>query len=231
MLFISDSDSEYDNVYWVTGDNQVYITDMGARTRKTESTVQFENPPINIHRIPAETLQPIKRLGREAEMDNTGGSENKIATRFKILLIITGVLLLIGFIYHGIDFVFSLKTYLLVLVGVTVWFGMDYRALQVVRFYNLAFILAAALVFYGYFFAFVNPSPQPHEQKPKDWIFTFFPLIFLSVQKPIRHIFKSILGREPVVGRPMPAFADFIYFILLWLVSGLVLLAIVFLIK
>src|SRR4029078_12021604 len=62
MLFIPDSDSEYDNVYWITGDDQSYITEMGARTRKTESTVKFENPPVNIHTIPAETLQSVKRL-------------------------------------------------------------------------------------------------------------------------------------------------------------------------
>lgn len=163
MLFIPDSDTEYDNVHWVTTNNQVYKTDMGAKTTKIQSNETYQAWDLATTIFPpSETLHIERRNSKSNQVvEDNEKSEEKISGRFKVLLIIITILLIIVFLYRKINIEFSSTLYLFLLVGITAWFLADHEMLRVVRFFNLAFIIAALLVFYGYFFV----PEEPPESK------------------------------------------------------------------
>ena len=52
LIFIPESDDEYDNVYWVTKDNHVYKTDFGGKTFESDISKTYEEAEFNPNGYP-----------------------------------------------------------------------------------------------------------------------------------------------------------------------------------
>ena len=57
LIFIPETDTDYDCVYWVNRDQEVYLTDFGGRTRRLSLAKKFEEPGIEFDQmVPVETF-------------------------------------------------------------------------------------------------------------------------------------------------------------------------------
>lgn len=213
MIFIPDSDDEYDNVYWTGTDNKVYKTDFGGKTTEVNISKNYKQfPDFNIADLPDPEIflsehKPATKLIGEPE------KEENIGKRFKIISIILGLLLIAGlFTYQNNARTFSYIYYILGL-GTWTWFITDYKMLRVIKYYNLSFLIALLIFLYSYYIQKSNPFYSFFDLSG---MFAILPLIFIVIQKPLRIGFKKIMKREPIVERPALSFADFIYTILLF---------------
>jgi hypothetical protein len=220
LIFIPESDDEYDNVYWVTKDNQVYKTDFGGTTIESEISKTYKEIEFKPNEYPPPEIFYSGRFSQpETEPVDEAENERKISKRFKIISILIAALILITLFFYK-DPVTFLKMNAIIGLGIAFWFFCDDKMLQLNKYFNLSFLIAIIIVCYGY---------QVRHQPPFFYKFVgnlklllSFPLLFLVVQKPLRIGFKSIMKREPVIEPPIRSFGDFLYLVLL--IGGVVLL-------
>jgi hypothetical protein len=217
LLFISDHDTAGDNVYGVTADNEGIKIDFGGKLTSVNVSKQFHEPSVDISGLTVtDVLTVLKKtnkplLNKEIKADKTG-------KRFKMgVLIILGLLLLC---YIRIqDTQAFLKFTFAVGFGVWFWLFIDYKMLRINRYYLGSLILSILILLYGYLLV------RHYSSINDPGIFTsgaVNPIFFLILQRPLRFAFKAIMKREPVVDKPAPSFADFVYMFTLWMASLLV---------
>ncbi|MBK7626007.1 MAG: hypothetical protein IPJ16_02195 [Bacteroidales bacterium] len=99
--------------------------------------------------------------------------------------------------------------------GIWGWFVLDYKMLQHLSFFLIAVAISIFPIIYSYIlfqklltfdYRFIKSA-------------SYLPIFLLTIQFPLRRLFIKILKREPVVDKPAPSMADFIYTIILWMTS------------
>ena len=210
-VFIPEDDKNYDNVYAVTQYNDVFKIDFGGKTTKVSIRKEFKKPYINFLKLPLIAIIKIEK----ADLNKVDKSQNSnILKRIKIVSVIIFLSFLLSYIKVG-----DSKTFLLInaaiAYGIWGWFSWDYKMLQRTNFYLISLAIASIVLLYGMFLGQKFISGYSVFIR----VGVTLPIFFLILQLPTRLLFKAIMKREPVVDKPAPSFADFIYLFFLFMSS------------
>lgn len=213
MVYVSNDDTEFDNVYVVTTDNEHYKVDFGGKiTQQTDnkifSTVDISNlkNPITL------SIDPNHKRLKEDK------SDLKISKRFRIIFFVAVIAVLVHFFVPYVsDSVEIIEKWTLFTgIGIGLWFFMDYEMLRLNNFYIKSLLVAIGFFCYGYIFSYY------HQESISDLnsISFIFPLSLLIVQYPTRQLYKLIFNREPEVNNH-GKFVDLIYTMILFFAFAL----------
>lgn len=211
QVYVPENDTEYDNVYIASDDNNVYKVDFGGRTTKLD----FKIDPIQIDPdLLNQSTEPvvIPILKKEVEVSEEIDNINSIGRRFKLIsLIAVSILVLISItLFDNPKLFIDLNFFLNFAIGA--WFFSDYRLLRIDRYFIYSLLFACALLCYGYIIWTLLLGSSVDYIK----IGFFHPISILLIQKPIRLIFKMLFKREPVIENPPPTFWDGVYTVILF---------------
>jgi hypothetical protein len=210
LVFVSPTDEEYDNVYVVSSTQEVYKVDFGGRVTVAKQDISY-NYPDNLKLDLSEAIvidkKESERIKTEKEADNR-------VRRFIIVSCIILCAYVIALFLQPKDVL--LQANLAIGIGVWGWLLFDYKILQSNKLYVASFGLALAIYFYGVFLQ--NQYPD----KRMVMAGASMPIFFLVVQRVLRLLFLGILKREPVVDKPAPTAADFIYMFILLMSTSLI---------
>ncbi|MGQ3677993.1 hypothetical protein [Tenacibaculum discolor] len=209
LVYISQTDREYDNVFVTTSDNENFKVDFGGKITETRDKRIFKYPTDLL----LENPETLKNNRKEIQQKDEKINENGIDKRFKILALIVVSLTLIGIIINQIDSVIFLKFSFFLGLGIGIWFFSDYKMLQSDRHYLYSLGIAI-----GYFLLILTKNGE-FNKNVLDYG-ALYPLTLLVIQKPTRLIYKALLNREPIIDRPPPTFWDGVYMIVLFLGFG-----------
>jgi hypothetical protein len=204
LIYISEDDTDYDCVYVTTSQNEHYKIDFGGRVTETEETKSYYHPE-NLNLQNPEIFKTEK-----VTSDHINGKPVDEISKLPKRLIICSALsaLLLGLNHFimssGRDF-FAVVFF--ITAGIAGWLFFDYKLLQRPRLYLGGLILSFAVLLYG---AYLSNNFTFTESKIA-LLGSFFPMVLLLTQLPARWIFKRIMKREPIVDKPAPSLADFIY--------------------
>jgi len=206
LVYIPDTDKDGDNVFAVTEYNDTFKIDFGGKVKPADGNRQYHVPEIgelsNPEIIRFNKIRTVTNIETDS-LDNPG-------KRFRIIsLILLGAIILSSFMLLKSEATYF-KTTLIIGIGINVWFFADYTMLQVEKYYWYCFCIAIAYFGYGYLI-----KQNSIAEINLDNLGFYFPLNFIIIQKPLRYVFIKIFKREPVVEKPVPSFADFIYVMLL----------------
>jgi hypothetical protein len=212
LIFIHDNDQEFDNVFAVTEDNEVYKIDFGGKVSKTTESKAFKLPDIDFELL--DKGEKIILNKKEIEEKKKVESERSIKKRFNVILIIIALLTLINTLSLVVipnPEVNTLTTYFLC-YGIGTWFFLDYKMLQINKYYNYCFLIATVFLCYSFLIGQLQPFNF-------DMILfsSPFPITLIIIQKPLRLTFLRLFKREPVVDKPFPTFIDGVYTLLLFI--------------
>lgn len=213
LVYISQSDKAFDNVFVTTSENENFKVDFGGkitenrerRIYKQPNDIQFNNPDVLIVR---------KELFLKKELDTN--NSDSIDKRFKIISLIAVILFISTFLTYSItqDVVLFHKLTFYFGMGIWLWFFSDFEMLERLYIYRWCFIIS---ILYGTYAIFLN-----NYYGDLDSIDLYFgalhPLSLLIIQKPLSHLYKTIFHREPKVDKH-GKFADLVYTLILFLSS------------
>lgn len=204
LVFISDFDTEYDNVMVVTENNDCYKMDFGGRLSKIPETRLYIKTSFNEIEAP-ETLKVIPKKNSEIL------EEGKLDKRLKWMFIAIVGLHVFNFLIvkpFSIDRTLSFENVpFLLFIGMSLWFFWDYKLLRSTRRYLKCFGLTCVLLIYVYILA---ETELLHVSK-YEMAVAIFPLIFLLLQWPLRLFFIYLFDREPKIEYRPDSFSNAIY--------------------
>lgn len=210
-IFVPQNDTEYDNVYAVTQYNEVFKIDFGGKTIKSSLIKSFEKPPLDFSVLSSPQIFKKKKVDPKKVALK---EKEKIKRRTSIISLVVVLLILISYAFIGNSKNFSLMTGF-IFWGIWGWFVLDYKMLQHLSFFLIAVAISIFPIIYSYIlfqklltfdYRFIKSA-------------SYLPIFLLTIQFPLRRLFIKILKREPVVDKPAPSMADFIYTIILWMTS------------
>ena len=196
IVYISDNDKEYDNVFVTTEDNETFKIDFGGKVLRQNVSRIFTITDIDTALL--QRPEKISLTKQERDEIETEKAKKSIKKRFRIIL---ALIITIAIINSFSLFVFpnseiSLLTTFILIFSVGIWFHWDYKMLRINEYYRNSFIFAIVCLLYG----FVIKDNLPD----KDVVFLYgfwFPIIYLILQKPTRQFFIRKLEREPIIER------------------------------
>ena len=209
LVYISPNDTEGDNVFVVTSDNETFKIDFGGKIIRVNGNKVYRVPDI-----PQLSNPEIIRLHKKQTANGKKEkSKDNLEKRFRTISLIALSSLIVSLLALLKDNNTFFKATFFLGMGLGVWFLADYKMLQVDKYYLYCFFIAIAFLSYGIlikrqFSESIITLPD---------LGSLYPISLLIVQKPLRLIYKRIFKREPVVDRPPPTFWDFIYTLLLFL--------------
>jgi hypothetical protein len=213
-VFIPENDKDYDNVFAVTQYNDVFKVDFRGKTTKVTVKKEFKKPDFDLDKL--EIIETIK-LERPNSEKLTEFQNNNILKRTRFISFAILLLFLLSYIKVG-----DSKTFLLINAvigyGIWIWFSWDYKMLQKTNFYLNSLLISIIVLLYGIFLGHKFVSGYIGFAKAG----LTLPVFFLILQLPTRLIFRAIMKREPVVDKPAPSFADFVYIFFLFMTSLLI---------
>jgi hypothetical protein len=214
LIYISPNDTEPDNVFVVTAGNKNFKIDFGGKVSVVDERKLFQQPNIQKPEDP-EILRPDRRDIFSQKEDR---SEANIEKRFKIFFLVVVLLFPVSYLIITDTRNFLQATNIM---GYAVWGWLffDYKLLQRNRHYFWLLALSALIIIYGFYL-----EKEFSYQRDAKFLKTgtTLPVFFLILQRPLRFAFKFIMKREPVVDKPVPSVADFIYTFILWMSTLLV---------
>lgn len=219
LVYISKSDTEFDNVYAVNEENKTYKIDFAGKIteisfiEKYSEIIEKEKPISQIIKF-----NPEKKKESKKET-----CISRIKKRFKILFIIfismNCVYFLLPFftLKHSIIFNGTISVSLLTLM----WFLIDEKMLQLSKFYLKSLLISIFFIGFSELFRYIHS--YTFTELPS--LFFFLPFSFLIVQLPVRLFYKKIFNREPKIDR-YGKFTDLVYTLILSLfpilISGMI---------
>lgn len=207
LVYISNKDTEGDNVNVVTEDNETYKIDFGGKITKVNESKRYLIPNFEINSI-AEVLRFDKKENQKKKSEKSKANFEK---RLKIISRIAFSLFVLSLLTLLIDKkVFVDSTWFFgMLLGV--WFLMDYEMLRVDKYFFYCLLSSLIFVVYG----FIIKSIFSIHGIDKLIFGTFYPISILVVQRPVRLIYKWIFNREPVFDKSPPTYWDIVYTVIL----------------
>lgn len=205
LVYISSSDTEYNNVFVTTSENENYKVDFGGKVTKTSEKKVFVYPTDLILENPETIRINRKAIVQKEEKIN----ENRLEKRFKLLSIITFSLTLIGLSINLFNPEIFRKFSFFLGLGLGVWFFGDYKMLQSDKSYLYCLGIAIG---YLLFIVILNGNFN----KGMLDFGALYPITLLIVQKPTRILYKAIFNREPEVDRQPKSYWDIPYMMILF---------------
>lgn len=207
LVYLSPTDREYDNVFVTTKENDNFKVDFGGRITKGEEEKPYSEPAIGALTLLDEIIVENQRKAKVKI------STSAIEKRLKLLVFLLLFTFALSYLWvlTPRDF---MRANGIIAFGVYIWFLTDYKLLQVSKLYYLSLGIAAVIFVYGMFL-----NTYFTEQKEFAQFTMTIPVFLLILQRPLRFGFKKIMKREPVIDKPSPSFADFIYTMLLLIIS------------
>lgn len=214
LVYISQTDKEYDNVFVTTSENENFKVDFGGRITEGRERKTYLYPN-NLNLGISETIkvQNKQELNRQIE-----SRTDKLDKRFKIVATIIISAFALTFLLFRTEDNFLTINYTIAF-AVWGWFTFDYKILQVDKLFFSSVGLGLAILFYGYL---LKNEFSNEDNSPLISMGTTMPIFFLTIQRPLRFAFIKIMKREPKVEKPAPSFADFVYIFILWLTTILI---------
>lgn len=213
-IFVPEDDTEYDNVYAVTQYNEVFKIDFGGKTIKSSLSKNFDKPSLDFSILSSPQILKKKKVDPKKIALK---EKESIKRRISIISLVILLLILISNAFVGNSEHFSMMTGF-IFFGIWFWYILDYKMLQHLSFYLIAFAISIITIIYSYLifqkllpfnFRLIKPA-------------SYLPIFLLLIQFPLRKLFIAIFKREPVVDKPAPSTADFFYTIILWMTSLIV---------
>ena len=208
LVYIPPNDSDKDNVFVVTSNNETFKIDFGGKIAKVSGHKTYTYPDI------PQLLSPeiIRVYKKQAADDKKEKLKDNPEKRFRTISLVALCATIISLFTLFNDNQTFFKATFLLGIGLGVWFLIDYKMLQVDKYYLYCLFIATAFLVYGILIKmhFSNDSINLLD------LGSLFSMSLLIVQKPLRLIYKKIFKREPVVDRPSPTFWDFVYTLLLF---------------
>lgn len=217
LVYLSDNDKEYDNVFVTTEDNETYKIDFNGKVSRVYESKTFSIPDIDTNLLQKpERIALTKREITDVENEKL---KKSITNRFRIILALIIIIAAINssslFIYPNND-ISSITTYLLVFF-VAIWFHWDYKMLRIDKYYCYSIIIALLHLAYGHFI-----REYLSDEDAFLYYGFYFPILYLIIQKPVRLFFIRKFNREPIV-EPHPPLLDGLYGItILFLTVGII---------
>jgi len=209
LIYISENDTDFNNVCVVDSDNLNYRIDFG---RKIALITEFKEyrKPNDFDTLSTE----IVRISRNEIIKNKEEVNIKsIERRFRIITFVFLILLVINSLYLLItsnDKIFSILT-LSLGIGITFWFLLENQMLRVEKFYYKCLTAAVIFLIYNNLIEYIT---QHNSIMTK--LAGLYPFCFIIVQIPVRKVYVKIFKREPELDRS-GKFADMIYTLILML--------------
>jgi hypothetical protein len=214
LVYISPTDTEHDNVFVVTFEQENFKVDFGGKITRIQDAKRYQYPTISLVDQPEIIIKPKQITTKARQMGSRTWHPGK---RWNFLVVFVIMAMVINM---GIEIVAPEKVTkwsLITGTGVGLWFYMDYKMLQIQRYYLYNLIIA---IVYLVFHVLLRAYHQGNMIQSGD----LSPLCILLIQLPTRLVIKSIIGREPVIEKPAPSIWDGIYMAILFI--GLVLIPI-----
>lgn len=209
LVYISQTDKEYDNVFVTTSENENFKVDFGGRiTEGLERKTYLYPNNLNLGESETIKVQNKQDLNRPIE-----SSIDKLDKRFKIISALIFFAFALTFFLFQTEDDFLTINYVIAF-AVWGWLTFDYKILQVDKLYFSSVGLGLAIFFYG---LFLNKNFE--ENIPMIQSVTTMPIFLLIIQRPLRLAFIRVMKREPKVEKPAPSFADFVYIFILWMIT------------
>ncbi len=205
LVYISPDDKDYDNVFVTTSENENFKVDFGGRIIETNESKIFQLPNDIIFDSP-ETIVVEQKQSIRTQIESES-TENQLKKRFTIISTILISAFALTYLILKDDESFFIINYIIAFV-VWGWLFIDYKILQIDKLYYRAVLLGILILGCRYL-------PDSYNNHPLFLTGTSMPLLLLIIQRPMRFVFKHLMKREPVVEKPAPSFADFIYIITL----------------
>ena len=211
LVYISPTDKDYDNVFVTTSENENFKIDFSGKITET-SEKKIYKLPNDLSFDGAETIVIEKKQNLEQlSVENAG----RLERRFKIITVIVFSTFILTYLFFNASANFMIANYTLAF-AVWAWLVFDYKILQINRLYFGSFVIGLVIFFYGYF---LENEFSHYAKSSLVSMGTTIPIFLLVLQRPLRFAFKGIMKREPVVDRPAPSFADFVYMFILMMTS------------
>ncbi|ASV30753.1 hypothetical protein [Maribacter cobaltidurans] len=205
LIYIPSDDTEYDNVYVVTENNNHFKIDFGGGIKKVNSRIPefFKLTPVSTSSINTITVYTKMSVYPDKKQ-----FFKTIEGRFAIISLALLIFLVFHFLYinGNSDMMEKERVTWFLYAGVSIWFYIDGEILKKDILYLGCFAIAIILMVYGG--NFVNNFPIIITEKLGP--FTLMPLAFLMLQWPLRRIYKGLFKKEPKTDRG-GGITDFIY--------------------
>lgn len=214
LVYISPSDEEYDHVLVTTSENENFKVDFsGEITKGLESKTYIYPKDLHLGQYESILVNKKRKLNKQEK-----NSTAKLERRFKIIAAIVFTAFALTFLLFGKQDQFFIINHALAF-AVFSWLFVDYKLLQVNKLYFSSVGLGLAILFYGYLLKneFSNEGNLSYTL-----VGTKMPILFLTLQRPLRIVFKIIMKREPKLENPVPSFVDFLYIYILLMSTVLI---------
>jgi hypothetical protein len=223
MVYISENDSEFDNVFIVTESKEAFKIDFSGKATRINDNVIFELPKYTPDQFTNSEIVIIKK--DSIKIKKQAIQNNKLKERFRIITFIALILIILSTLFLFFDHeVYSFIIFILGFIA-TSWLFIDFKILQNnVLYFKL---LVYSLLFLGYNML-IEDLILHFENRELTTLGAIFPLIFLIIQRPLRLIFIYINKREPIVDRPPPTSKDGAYSMFLFFAAYLIPVLIVY---
>jgi len=205
LVYLSDNDKEYDNVFVTTEDNETYKIDFNGKVSRVYESKTFSIPDIDTNLLQKpERIALTKREITDVENEKL---KKSITNRFRIILalIIITVAINSSSLFINPNSEISSDTTFILVFFVAIWFHWDYKMLRIDKYYSYSIIIAILHLAYGHFI-------REYFSDVDTFLYYgfYFPILYLIIQKPVRLFFIRKFNREPIV-EPHPPLLDGLY--------------------
>jgi len=210
LVYISPNDTDYDNVFVTTSENENFKVDFGGKiTEENENKLYSFPNDLSFGISEIITVENIENLNQNSE-----SAADPLEKRFKIVSIVVIAAFALTFLFFKTEESFFTINYAIAF-AVFGWLLYDYKILQIDSLYYGSVGLGLTILLFGY----LLNEKFSNEDNSLLLMGTSMPIFFLTIQRPLRFAFIRIMKREPIVDRPSPSFADSVYVIILLLSS------------
>lgn len=220
LVFIAPNDTDYDNVFVTTSENECYKVDFGGNITPVELIKSYREPFLNDFQISKENKEDKKntklkttKKSKEAASIN---EEQDRKIRFKVLSIIFALFIVSSwFIYISThdERLFQRNTIFCGFV-LWIWFFLDYKILRTDSTYLNCLKLSVIVASYGIVLYYLL-AEIGHIHLI---LSSILPLLLLLVQRLTRKLYMKILKHEPKVEH-RGKFSNLIYTLTLFIAS------------
>lgn len=142
-VFTNQEDTDFDNVWITTEDNETYKYDFAGKfTRISENNYKYIEPNIDDKSVSYEQIIIDKKeLWKEAEKKRIEKEKRKLEKRFKVISILLFIGIPVVFLINSCFFNFDIALIMFFALAIHFWFLFDYEI-----FYNLQRTLICVLL-------------------------------------------------------------------------------------